>query len=202
MQARTNRQILVIHGGHVYSTYADYVHELKNEKVDLERLKYELDWKDSLAADLGDEYEVLVPSMPNKTNAKYREWKIWFERIVPLLKNDVILVGHSLGGIFLAKYLSLETLPKKIKAVILVAAPFGNEFKDLGSFDLPKSLSKFNNQANKIILIQSEDDLVVPASQAKMYNKKLSNSEVIMFKKNGHFNQEHFPELLALVKSL
>lgn len=116
MQARTNRQILVIHGGHVYSTYADYVHELKNEKVDLERLKYELDWKDSLAADLGDEYEVLVPSMPNKTNAKYREWKIWFERIVPLLKNDVILVGHSLGGIFLAKYLSLETLPKKNKS--------------------------------------------------------------------------------------
>ncbi len=197
-----HKQVLIIHGGSVHSSYADYVQELKTRKFDLERLKYKLDWKDSIAADLGDEYEVLVPSMPNKTNAKYKEWKIWFEWIVPLLKNDVILVGHSLGGIFLAKYLSWETLPKKIKAVVLVAAPFGGEFKDLGSFYLPKSLSRFNNQANKIILIHSQDDPVVPTNQAKLYNEQLSNSEVLMFKKNGHFNQEHFPELLTLIKSL
>lgn len=198
------QQILIIHGATAYPTYESYIDDLKNKKLDLESIKYSLGWKNTIAADLGDEYEVLTPSMPNSSNAKYYEWKIWFERVVALLNDNVILVGHSMGGIFLAKYLSEETFPTKIKAVVLVAAPFeasvGDE--DFADFALTQPLAKFDEQASKIILIQSEDDEVVPPANVGLYKKQLPNSKILMFEANGHFRQEHFPELVTLVRSL
>src|SRR5680860_1379722 len=118
------QQVLIIHGGTTFSSCKEYINSMKAIVLELEKLKYRLDWKDSITADLGDDYEVLVPRMPNGNNAQYIEWSIWLEHIIPLLKNEAILVGHSLGGIFLAKYLSENVIPKKIKAVILISAPY------------------------------------------------------------------------------
>jgi len=43
--------------------------------------------------------------MPCIENAKYNEWKIQFEKYLKRTDNDLILIGMSLGGIFLTKYL-------------------------------------------------------------------------------------------------
>ncbi len=69
--------------------------------------------------------------MPNKTNAQFEEWKIWFEKFIPFLNDGVILVGHSLGGVFLAKYLSENKFPKKIGGVFLVSAVYEKNQKGL-----------------------------------------------------------------------
>jgi hypothetical protein len=37
-------------------------------------------WKKWLAEGLSQHYEVMRPDMPNTMNAKYAEWKIWFEK--------------------------------------------------------------------------------------------------------------------------
>ncbi|MEI6850340.1 MAG: alpha/beta fold hydrolase [Candidatus Saccharibacteria bacterium] len=197
------RQVLIIHGGTTFSNYEKYIDYLKNKIADIDKLQYRIDWKDSISEDLGNKYQVLVPRMPNSTNSRYEEWKTWFEKIIPLCKNGVILVGHSLGGIFLAKYLSKNNFPKKIKAVYLIAAPYEDlEFEELADFSLPNSLSKFNNQVDNIFLIQSKDDIVVPVDHVYMYNNELSNSNVVLFEGKAHFKQEHFPELVKLIKSL
>ncbi len=197
------QQVLIIHGGTTFSSYGNYLEYLKAYVLKPEKLKYTLAWKDSLAADLGDDYEVLSPRMPNGTNAQYTEWSIWFEKIIPLLNNNVILIGHSLGGIFLAKYLSENKFPKTIKAVILVSAPYEElEDEELGSFTLTKSLIGLNDQTNKIILIQSKDDIVVPLDHVYKYNEESPKSEVILFDDKGHFKLEHFPELVETIKGL
>jgi len=197
------QQVLIIHGGTTFSSYNKYISSMKAIILEPEKLKYRLDWKDSITADLGGEYEVLVPKMPNGSNAQYKEWSIWFGHIVTLLKNNTILVGHSLGGIFLAKYLSEKKVPIIIKAVILISAPYeGLESEELASFVLSGSLSKFNKQANKIVLIHSKDDVVVPLDHVYKYNKELSNSNIVLFNNKGHFKQEHFPELVNLIKNL
>jgi predicted alpha/beta hydrolase family esterase len=197
------QQILIIHGGTTFSSYENYIEYLKAYVLKPEKLKYSLAWKDSLAADLGDDYEVLTPRLPNGTNAQYTEWLIWFEKIIPLLNNNVILIGHSLGGIFLAKYLSENKFPKSIKAVIFVSAPYEElEDEELGSFTLTKSLIGLNNQVKKIILIHSKDDLVVPLEHVYKYNKDLQNSEVVLFDDKGHFKLEHFPELVKIIKTI
>lgn len=198
------QQVIVIHGGTTFETNEDYLSYLKTQEVSLERLRSQRNWKDSLQENLGKDFDILAPRMPNGTNAKYSEWKTWFERIVPILDENLIFIGHSLGGIFFAKYLSENTFPKKIKAVILVAAPFTDKDtgRSLADFKLPPSLEKFAKQPGKIYLIQSKDDAEVPFGQLEMYKKALPEAETMIFEDRGHFLQESFPEIIILIKTL
>lgn len=195
------QQIIVIHGGTTFDSYEDYISNLKNKEVSLDRLRLNKDWKDTLEEELGENFEVLLPRMPNGTNARYEEWKIWFERIILFLSENIILIGHSLGGIFLAKYLSENVFSKRIKATILVAAPFdyANE-ESLADFKLPSSLSKFTEQGGTIYLIHSKDDPVVPFEQFEKYKQVLPTSETMILDGREHFNQDTFPEILELIR--
>lgn len=195
------KQVVIIHGGDTFKTHEEFLSFLKNFQIDPYYFKNK-GWKDTLQNKLGDDFEVISPNMPNKINAKYLEWKIWFEKYFPFLNDWVILVGHSLGGIFLAKYLSENILPKKIKDLMLVAAPFDDENSEesLNDFALPASLAKITEQVNKIYLFHSKDDHVVPFEQVNKYKTVLPNSEIIVFTDRQHFNQEHFPELVELLK--
>jgi predicted alpha/beta hydrolase family esterase len=131
------KQVVVIHGGDTFDSYEDYLTFLNAFEVDKESL-FLKDWKSTLQSELGENYEVLCLQMPNMFNAKYLEWKIWFEKYIPFFNQELILVGHSLGGIFLAKYLAENTLEKTIKAVFLIAAPFDNvDTCSLADFRIP-----------------------------------------------------------------
>lgn len=199
-----SKQVIVIHGGTTFDTYEGYILYLKNKEVSLEKLKLHRGWKDTLAEKLGDDYEVLLPQMPNRTNARYDEWKLWFEKIIPLFSENIILVGHSLGGMFLAKYLSENIVSRKIKATILVAAPFdgANSEESLVGFTPPASLIKFAEQSEKIFLIQSRDDPVVSFEQLRKYKQALPNAEDIILDGRGHFKQETFPEMVDVIRSI
>jgi len=198
------QQIVIIHGGTTFENQENYLNYLKNKEIDLERLRPYLDWKYSLQNELGENFDIFLPQMPDKTNARYEEWKIWFERILPLLDKEIILIGHSLGGIFLAKYLSENSVTNKIKATILVAAPFDGEGSEesLASFKLSSSLSKFAEQGGKIYLIQIKDDPHMSLAQLERYKKALPLAETMVFENRGHFNQESFPEIIELIKKI
>ncbi len=196
------KQVIVIHGGDTFETYEDYISSLKGFKIDLESLKSK-DWKSSLEKGLGKDFEVIAPRMPNSLNAKYLEWKIWFEKLIPFFNREIILVGHSLGGIFIAKYLSENKFPKEIKATFLVAAPFDDTDSDytLADFTLPKSLNKFEGQGGLVKLYHSKDDDVVPFADLTKYTKALPSAKALIFEDRGHFKQEKFPELVKDIKN-
>lgn len=197
------QQVLVIHGGTTFDSYEKYLEYLKNEEIYLDRLKQK-GWKENLQESLGNDFDVILAKMPNKNNAKYIEWAIYFNNLVPLLDDDLILVGHSLGGIFLAKYLSENLLPKKIKALILIAAPFDNvnQEESLDSFNLLADLGNINRQCENIFLIHSKDDNIVEYKQSIKYEKELTNSTLITFENKRHFGQETFPEIKELIIKL
>ncbi len=197
------QQVLVIHGGTTFDSYEKYLEYLKNEDISLDRLTQK-GWKENLQEGLGNDFDVILAKMPNKNNAKYIEWAIYFNNLVPLLDDDLILVGHSLGGIFLAKYLSENLLSKKIKALILIAAPFNNvnQEESLGDFNLSTGLEKINDQCENIFLIHSKDDNIVGYEQSIKYEKALINSTLITFENKGHFGQETFPEIKELIIEL
>jgi uncharacterized protein len=198
------RQVVVIHGGTSFDSYEDYIAFIKTRELTLEKLRESYDWKASLQRELGDDFDVLQPRMPNGTNARFEEWKLWFERCAKLLDDGVILVGHSLGGIFLAKYLSENSFPKKIKATVLVAAPFDDVSTDekLTEFALPASLEKFAEQGGSIHIVHSKDDPVVPFHDVAKYLNQLTEARDFVFDDRGHFNQEEFPELIRLIREL
>lgn len=197
------KQIILIHGGLTFDTYKDYLSFLKNLKIDLNRYR-RTKWSDSLRKDLGSRFDVLLPKMPNPMNAKYNEWKILFKKIAFLLDNNVILIGHSLGAIFLAKYLSENKFPKKILATLLVSPPYDDEGMEesLGDFVLSKNLGRLNKRGGKIFIYQSKDDPVVPCAHLEKYKKALPGAIIREFKKRGHFDQLKFPELIKDIREL
>ena len=197
------KQIIAIHGGDTFETYEQYLEFLKNFPIDFERLK-KRGWKDSLGEKLGSDFDVFIPRMPNSLNAKYPEWKIWIEKLIPFFDEEIILLGHSLGGTFIVKYLSENTLPKKIKATFLVAACYDGDNSEysLGSFKLPEAIEGFKKQAGKVFLYQSKDDDLVPFADFEKYKIALPEASARVFENRGHFGQEDFPEIVTDIKSL
>jgi uncharacterized protein len=196
------KQILIIHGGNTFAKQSDYIDYLKNTEIDKSRLYSTIDWKQTISDRLGDNYEVLNPRMPNASYARYDEWKIYFEALTKVLENNVILIGHSLGGIFLAKYLSENKFPKKIDALFLLAAPYEKNGESLGDFKLGTNLDKVNKQVKKIYILHSEDDPVVPMTDSDKYISALPSAELVVFEDKGHFNTEEVSGLVYLIKDI
>lgn len=196
-------QILVIHGGMTFKNQKDYLHFLKTRKISLEK---KISWTgDYLEKSLGKNFKVISPRMPLQDYANYNDWKIIFERYLSLLSNPFILIGNSLGGIFLAKYLSEQKLVKKALSVYLICPPFDNTLpgEDLvGGFQLNKDISLIERNCQSLNLLFSKDDNVVPIAHAEKYSSKLKSAKIIIYKsKNGHFNIFKFPEIIKMIKN-
>ncbi len=194
-------QIMLIHGGTTFKNKKDYLYFLKTRKISVKKIKWSDDY---LSRNLGKNFEIIRPSMPLKENAKYNEWKIHFERYFPYLRNNIILIGSSLGGIFLAKYLSENRFPKKILSTYLIAPPFDNTLQEedlVGGFKLKSALSLLDKNSKNLKLLFSKDDNIVPISHADKYKQKLKNAKIIFYKtKNGHFQISRFPEIIKMIK--
>lgn len=199
------KQVVFIHGGMVFGTYEDYLEYLRSVAFDPKNYKQKR-WRDSLSEDLGDDFEVFLPIMPSKYNAKYVEWKIWFEKVIPYLRDGVILIGGSLGGLFLAKYLSENTFPVSISKLFLIAPVLDDQGlvkEKVSDFTFEhEKLSNLEKQVKDISIYYSTDDEVVPISHSKRYKEFLENSQLHEFKDRGHFMIEEFPEIVEDIKSL
>lgn len=201
------KQVMVIHGGSVFTRYEDFLRYLKtvplrnNPLEDAPRR-----WKDTVRDELGGGFDVFLPSMPNKQNAKYEEWKIWFERHFEFLRDGVMLVGHSQGGCFLAKYLSENVLPVTTKALFLVAAPSGPDDigeEDGGDFNVDvEKLSHLGERVGKLFILHSKDDRVVPYAHATRYQQAIPSATLMSFEDRGHFLTETFPELIESIRTV
>ncbi|MFZ3099902.1 MAG: alpha/beta hydrolase [Minisyncoccales bacterium] len=198
------QQVVLIHGGNTFENYGEYISCLKNKKIDLDYFRLHKEWKSGLPDNLGESFDVLAPRMPNGSNAQYGEWKIWFQRLLELLDDGAIFIGHSLGAIFLVKYFSENKTAKKIKAAILIGAPHDDEGgnEKLASFALARSLDGFGQQVPDIYLLHSHDDPVVPFLQLEKYKKALPGAKEMIFQDKGHFNMESFPEITDLIKNI
>lgn len=134
--------------------------------------------EDYLEKKLGKNFKIIRPRMPLQDNAKYDEWEIHFKKYISKLNGPTILIGLSLGGIFLAKYLSENKIQKNIISTYLICPPFDNTLSKedlLGGFNLKSDLSNIQKNTKRITLMFSKSDDVIPLSHAKKYKKK--NSE-------------------------
>lgn len=195
-------QIFIIHGGMTFRNRKDYLHFLRTRKISIEGKTY---WTgEYLKRKMGNDFEIIKPRMPLQDNAKYKDWKIHFERFFPYLRDNIILVGSSLGGIFLAKYLSENKFPKKILSTYFVCPPFDNSIPTedlLGGFRLKSDLSLIEKNSKNLNLLFSRDDDVVPVSHAEKYKRKLPRAKIIIYNsKNGHFDITEFPEIVRMIK--
>jgi len=204
------KQIIYIGGGESFLKHEDYLERLNNRPLwhmeEESNLKTTTSWKTTLEEELGDAWRVIIPPMPNRENAKYEEWKIWFERHFEYLSDGAVLVGCSLGAMFLGKYLTEETTPFKTGGVILMAAalPLDDiDTKDCGDFLVDfDAISAVTDKHERVIIMHSKDDFVVPYTHGEKLAELLPKAEFITFEDKNHFLIPEFPELVEKIKEL
>lgn len=192
------KQILIIHGGDSFLSYDKYLENLKQTELPYDRLLQSRRWKDNII-DAFPDADVLTPTMPNSANAQFNEWAIWFEKILPLLGDDVTIIGHSLGGMFLTKYLHNHPLDQPARQLILLAAGYNEDNEEYGQFRVD-SAAGLERSANEIYIMHSKDDFVVPYEALNKFVRDLPTAKIYRFTDRNHFLDESFPELIEILK--
>ena len=202
------QQVLTIWWGEVVENLAskDFLKnrlEFVKEFCEYNPYKINKKWKSSLQKDLWDDYEVLKSPNPSSDSAVYEEWKVMFEKTFPYIKDNVILLWHSLWGTFIAKYLNENTLPFTVSKILLVAPAYeDSEQEVLWSFNFEKKLDTFKQYSDKTIMYYSLDDEVVPPSDFEKFKHVLTEMKYVEFEDRGHFSLEEFPEVIKEIKAI
>ncbi|MAZ56222.1 hypothetical protein CL653_00315 [bacterium] len=191
-------QVLFIHGGDSFIAKEEYYQFLRSREVNPYEEKPEK-WRDNLATNLekaGLEY--LFVSMPDKWNADYTAWSIWFEKYLPYLdESPNIFIGHSLGASFLLKYLTKNKLEVAVAQLHLVAPAVGFvETEGLGEFASNESdFALLLGQVGEIHIYHSTDDEIVDYQDSTELVKVLPQAQLHTFTDRGHFLAPEFPEI-------
>lgn len=149
-------------------------------------------WLTKSVENLG--FKVFAPQMPNSEKPKYEEWKRFFEeKFSEKINEKSIFFGHSLGGVFLIRYLSESK--KKIARLILTATPETNvgipEIENFINCDFDPR--KINVQ--KIDFFAGENDNRVPFAEMKNLAQKLG-ANFHLVPNGGHFQEKEFSEFM------
>lgn len=207
MDTSTKKQVFYIHGGESFNDHELFLERLRSYTPrDLPSTEQLTKWTKTFSTDLGPAYEVFMPQMPNKQNAQYEEWAIWFERHFQYLNDDVVLIGCSLGAMFLGRYLIEQATPFSIKALILmagVAAVPDFPLDDCGDFLVyPEKAGILATRAKEVQFWHSVDDFLVPYEHSVILSKAVPGSTLVTFEDKNHFLVPELPELIAHIKQL
>lgn len=156
-----------------------------------------------LGEELGSEYDIRFPMMPDADEPHYTDWRKELKNELSSFNKKVILIGHSLGGSVLLKYLSEEPVDKQITGLFLVAVPYwGMPGWDVEEFMLRKDFNAIATVTGKFFFYYSDADEVVPVEHGDRYAKILSGAIVRILSGYTHEFREGLPELVKDVRSL
>lgn len=156
-------------------------------------------------------YEVETPVMPNTANPKVDEWVSHLQDVIKEPTEGTILIGHSLAGITILRYLEELNEGERIGAAIFVAG-FAldlnyEEYKGelSGFFQTPVNFEKVSKHCDKFIALHSKDDKWVDIQNAYLLEEKLGAKAVIqdgMSHYSGDDGINELPILLDLIGEL
>ncbi|MEN9337931.1 MAG: hypothetical protein RIQ41_245 [Candidatus Parcubacteria bacterium] len=181
------KNAIIIHGMPSKEEYLDLSNPRPSQNHWFPWLKRELEKKGIVS---------FTPEMPTPYEARYNEWASVMSQFS--INEDTILVGHSLGGGFLVRWLSENEV--RVGRVVLVA-PWLDPNKELqtGFFDFTIDPSLTDRTKDITVFISHDDDQEELTSFQTLKNAvpKLQAKE---FDDKGHFILEHtkteeFPEL-------
>jgi predicted alpha/beta hydrolase family esterase len=142
-------------------------------------------------------YSVEMPEMPYTDNPKIDEWIGHLQSVIKSPDQNTILVGHSLGGQAVLRYLADLPVGVKIGKAVLVA-PVVDEIKNLDAEEekisglwlkTPIDARKAKKAANEIIGIFSDNDRWIPLSSEKTLREKFG-ARTIIEHNMGHFSDD------------
>lgn len=199
-------QVVYIHGGSIIRSKEELYQELREKKYSPHTKRHH--WCDSVSESLENDFDFFRLQMPNKGWYDYTAWSIWFEKTFEYLTGETfVLIGESVGGLFVTKYLSENKLPKQVDQLHLIAPVFDRYEKLLEPMDPAlahdiEKLPQVNEVTKEIYLYHSTDDLQVSTEEGKKYLQYFPSAHYQEFTDRGHFFVPEFPELVANIKKL
>ncbi len=169
-----------------WDSYYDFLWNIEYDPYE-EKL---LNWNKTLWKELWDEYEYLRVPYGEIKFADYTAWKIMFEKLLPFIRENPIIVSTSLGSSFILKYIWENEFPRKIKKLFLIAPAIHDTPQEkLGTFwlNIEDIYYKVSRWAEKIYIYHSRDDDLVPFEQSLHLATFFPEATFRDFDDRGHF---------------
>ena len=158
---------------------------------------------ESLRRELGPQYDVRYPRMPNEADPQLRTWRPVLERELATLRAGGVVVGHSVGGTLVLDVLGDSTLTATLGAIALIAAPFigrgGWESEDV---ELRTDLAERLPAHVPIFLYHGEDDATVPVAHVDRYAELLPHARVRRLAGRDHQLNDDLSEVAGDLRAL
>jgi len=152
---------------------------------------------------LSSSFQIIAPPMPKPDEPNYESWKQALREIMKIMDDDMILIGHSLGGSVLLKFLSEEPVYNSINVLYLIAVPFwGLGDWEVHEFTLKHEFVKQLPVVRSIVIYQSKDDQIVSVDHAEKYASMLPGAECHILNGHGHVFWDGLPELVSHLNQL
>jgi len=198
------QQVIFINWAVPKENFKDYYDFLEQKEFDPYKEKF-LNWNKTLWEKLWEEFEYIRTPSDGIDFADYKAWKIMFEKLVPYLKEDVIIVTTSLGSTFILKYICENEFPVKIQKLFLLAAAISDTPEEKlwsFAFDLEFWYSRVSRWTKQIYLYHSNDDELVPFQQSLELKQYFPEAIFREFHDRGHFFlEQEIPELIKDIKN-
>jgi hypothetical protein len=194
-------QIVFIHGGDSFETKEELYAALRARAYN-PTTPEQKKWRDWVKEQTSETHDFIYLQMPNAWNADYVAWSIWFEKVIPFLRDGAVLIGHSLGGGFLLRYLTEHKPPVTTSQLHLVAPVVDDlDCPGVGEFQIDvHNWPGFQSIPTAVHLWHSSDDTLVPIHHSERFKALYPSAELHTFTDRFHFLTERFPELLAEIQ--
>jgi predicted alpha/beta hydrolase family esterase len=158
---------------------------------------------ESLRSELGPNYEILYPRMPNEDDPSYATWKAALEKELAALSDGAILVAHSIGGTILINALAEHPPEREFGAIFLIAAPFvGEGGWQSDDWKPQRQLGGKLPSGVPIYLYHGLADDTAPPPHAELFLHAIPQAHLRRLPGRDHQLNNDLSEIAAAVKSL
>jgi predicted alpha/beta hydrolase family esterase len=152
----------------------------------------------SLASELGPDYEIRYPRMPNEASPDYTPWRQLILTELADIGSGAILVGHSMGASILIKALTDDGEGDAPGSIFLISAPFWSPgVWQWGEVALPEDASDRLPSSVPIFLYHSRDDEEVPYAHLDLYRRAFPRAVVRRLTGRNHQLNDDLSEVAA-----
>lgn len=159
-----------------------------------------------------DGFTVYAPAMPDPLRPEIHSWTTFLKDQVGVPDGETILVGHSIGAQTVLRFLASLSEGISIGGVVLLApwvhlteASYeSEEDRQIARpwLETPMAWEEIKTHCPKFISIFSDDDPLVPLSDAQIFKDKLGATIVIENNKEHFSGSSGIKELPSLLKAV
>jgi predicted alpha/beta hydrolase family esterase len=157
----------------------------------------------SLQRELGGDYAVRYPRMPDEDSPDDKAWGKRVMEEVASMGDGAVIVGHSAGAVTVL--LTILAAPRRldIAGIFLIAAPFfGEGGWQFEGFAMPTGWAEELPAQTPLFLYHGQDDEIVPFAHVDLYAEALPRAQVRRLDGRNHQLNEDLGVVAADIKRL